>query len=59
MLRQFHPVIRDELVNIAILIPFGLRMAYQNNHLRGYQPSAFLALIKWTYAGFPHVEVGG
>jgi hypothetical protein len=51
-------MIRNELVDIAILVSFGLGMANQYNHLRGHQPLSLLALIKWTYAGFPHGEVG-
>ena len=34
MLCQLHTVIRNELVNVAVLVPLRLRMANQYNHLR-------------------------
>lgn len=59
MLGQFHSVVGDELVDVAILVSLGLGMADQYDHLRSNQPLTLVVLIKWTYAGFPHVGVGG
>jgi hypothetical protein len=33
MLGQLYPVIRYELVDVAVLVSLGLRMANQDNHL--------------------------
>lgn len=33
MVRQFDSVVRDELVDVAVLVPFGLGMPDQNDHL--------------------------
>jgi 3-deoxy-D-manno-octulosonate 8-phosphate phosphatase KdsC-like HAD superfamily phosphatase len=34
MLGQLHAVVGDELVDVAVLVALGLRMANQYNHLR-------------------------
>ena len=51
-------MVGDELMDIAILVSFRLGMANQYDHLHGNQPLTLPVLIKWTYAGFPHVEEG-
>lgn len=38
MLGQLYPVIGNKLVDVAVLVSLGLRMADQNNHLRRRQP---------------------
>lgn len=30
---ELDPVVRNELVNVAVLVAFGLGMAHQDNHL--------------------------
>jgi hypothetical protein len=42
MLRQFDPVVGNELVDIAVLVSLGLGMANQYDHLPGSQ-----SLICW------------
>ena len=63
MLSQLHAVVRDELVDVAVLVALGLRMADQYDHLRtsaGAWTSRYLDDIltvtrRSTYAGFPHL----
>jgi hypothetical protein len=47
-------VVGYELVDVAVLVPLGLRMADQYDHLEG-SASLVRRIDKVTYAGFPHV----
>ena len=36
IVRKLDTVVRNELVNLAVLVAFALRMADENDHLHGY-----------------------
>ena len=51
---ELDSVIRDELVDVAVLVAFRLCMADQNDHLH-LPLAAVLGRRPWTYTGLTHV----
>ncbi len=56
LLGKLDAVVGDKLVDIAVLVPFRLRVADQYNHLRmSVSASRRPSHDSSTYAGLPHV----
>lgn len=59
MLGKFDPVVRDELVDIAVLVSLGLGMANEDNHLHSHQQALHVAQYCAPTRGFPILEAAG